>query len=97
MTISYRDSQAAHTTIKLQRCASRPRRGPTRPARRCARYVTVGSLTHRDNAGINRVVLPRRLRGRVLKAGRYRLVAVARNSAGQASAPVRTSFLMHGP
>ena len=95
-TISYRDSQAAHTTIKVQRCASRPRRGPPRAARRCTRYVTVGSLTHTDSAGINRVVLTRRLRGRALKAGRYRLVAVARNSAGQASAPVRISFLMRG-
>jgi hypothetical protein len=78
VTITYLDSAASHTTIVLlrrtsgvrqgKRCATAVR-GSTR--RRCIRLVRVGSLTHVDRAGRNRLRLTTRL-GRVsLPAGKY--------------------------
>ena len=50
------------------------------------RWVAVrGALRHPGKVGVNRLRLSGRLRGRLLPAGRYRLSAVARDAAGNAS------------
>jgi hypothetical protein len=51
-----------------------------------------GSFRRPVAAGWSSVVLPARLRQRVLRAGRYRLVAVAIDAAGNASWPARARF-----
>ena len=84
--IRYRLSEDADVTFKVQR--ARPgrrvrgkcRRPTPRNARRprCIRYVAMrGSFTDVGEAGANRRALPRRLRGRRLRPGRYRLVISA--------------------
>ena len=60
------------------------RRGPGR------RFA--GSFRRSVAAGWSRVVLPARLRKRFLRAGPYRLVAVAIDAAGNASWPARARF-----
>jgi hypothetical protein len=57
------------------------------------RYVRVrGGFSHRDRAGTNRFRFTGRLGRRTLAPGRYRLVAVANDGAGQKSATRRTTF-----
>ena len=51
-----------------------------------------GSFTHAGRAGNNAFVFTGRLRGRALRAGTYRLVAVATDAAGQRSASRSTRF-----
>ena len=71
-------------------------RTPTRQnlrAKRCTRYGTMkGSFTHAGSAGANRFKFTGRLRGRKLRPGRYRLVAVPRDAAGNRSKPKRVKF-----
>ena len=96
-TAIYTVSEAASVTFRIQRrttgrrvngrCVKRTRSNRMRP--RCVRYVRVGApRTHQATAGENRL----RLRTRRLKAGRYRLVAIAVDLAGNRSAPVRIAF-----
>jgi hypothetical protein len=82
--VSYTDSQAATTTLTVSRrltgffshgsCVTG--RWHARTARRCVRYVTVGSLTHRDRAGLNRLRFVGVVAGRTLRPGSYRMTAV---------------------
>ena len=51
-----------------------------------------GSFTHRGVAGRNSFRFTGRLAGRKLTPGSYRLVAVAKDAAGNASLPKRASF-----
>lgn len=77
--ISYHDSLAATNTFAVLRsatghksgpcCRSRPKRGQ----RRCTVTLTLGTFSHRDRAGNNRVHFTGRLRGRKLAPGRYAL------------------------
>jgi hypothetical protein len=66
-------SEPAVVTLKFER------------ARRGRWLALRGSLRHAGTAGVNRLRLSGRLRGRRLPAGRYRLTAVARDAAGNAS------------
>jgi hypothetical protein len=88
--IRWRLSEAATVTFRVQRatkgrrvrgrCVRQTRRNRAR--RRCTRYVTLrGSFQHSGNAGPNSVRFNGRLRGK-LRPGRYRLVAVAHDAAG---------------
>jgi hypothetical protein len=93
----YNDSQAAKTTFTVQRrtlgrrkggaCVKTRKRPPR--AKRCTRYVKVGSFSHTDTAGPNRLRFSGRVGGRKLKPGAYRLRAVPRNSAGAGKAVTR--------
>ncbi|MFL5886359.1 MAG: lactonase family protein [Thermoleophilaceae bacterium] len=88
--ITYLDSQAATTTLFVQRVRHgvrkgrscvKPLRGHSRAARRkrrCTRYVAMGAFAHHDRAGANRVRFSGRLKKRKLAPGRYRLTAVPR-------------------
>jgi putative CocE/NonD family hydrolase len=88
-TVTYVDSAAAVTTFTVRRpvagvkskrrgCVA-PRRGRrVRRSQRCTRWVVVGSFTHADRAGANRLHFTGRVRRRGLRPGRYRLDTVAR-------------------
>jgi uncharacterized delta-60 repeat protein len=99
-TVTYVDSQAGVTTLTVEkpkagvrkgkRCVKPPRRPSTR-AKRCTRWVAMGSSAHKDVAGKNKLRFTGRVKNRKLAPGRYRLRAVAR-FAGRAGAPVTTSF-----
>ena len=94
--VSYTDTQPARTTFTVQR----PERGRVhggkclRPSRRnrngkrCTRYLGIGSFTHTDTAGANKLRFTGRIRGRRLAVGSYRLRAVPQNAAGLGPAAV---------
>jgi hypothetical protein len=83
-TITYTDTLAARTTFRVLRCAARGRRP-------CSRLVSVGSFTHRDHKGINRVRFTGWLRGRPLTPGSY-VLRLSATLAGQKSTGLSTSF-----
>jgi hypothetical protein len=100
-TVRYRLSEAAAVTFTVQRqaagrrvkgrCVKPTRRNRRRP--RCIRNVRLrGNFVHPGGAGRNSFRFSGRLRGRKLPPARYRLVAIARDPAGNVSAPRRTSF-----
>jgi CSLREA domain-containing protein len=82
--VSYRDSEAAVSTFVVQRseqgfrsarvCSPKPPRHHAARAKRCVRYVTLGSFSHRDLAGANAVRFSGRVGARVLARGSYRLL-----------------------
>jgi hypothetical protein len=89
-TISYRDSQIATTTFTILREESGRRQGKSckkpsksnRHGKRCTLYAPIGSFSHADLAGANRLHFSGRLNGRKLAKGRYRLSGMAHNGAG---------------
>jgi hypothetical protein len=102
-TISYRDSQIATTTFTVLREESGRTQGKScrkpsksnKHGKRCKLYAPIGSFSHADLAGANSLHFSGRLSGRKLAKGRYRLSAVAHNSAGVGPA-VTTEFTITG-
>jgi len=99
--ISYRDSEAATTTVTVEREEPGRRKGqacvaPTKSShaerQRCMRFVRVGRLTHDDDAGTNVIVFDGRINGHVLAPGRYRVALVARDTDGLVSKVVMTTL-----
>jgi hypothetical protein len=101
--VSYSDTQAGTSTLSVlaptpgvrigHACSAPPRRRVKgRRYRRCVRYVKLGSFTHADSAGANRLHFTGRLRGRRLPPGSYRLSATPRNGLGVAGATVSAGF-----
>ena len=99
--LSYKLSEAATVKFRVERAkAGRRSHGgclkPTRSNRRgkrCTRYVLQrGSFAHGGKAGQNKLRFRGRLRGRKLKAGRYRLRALALDAAGNRSRRKRARF-----
>jgi hypothetical protein len=96
-TVGYRDSQTATTTFTVLREESGRTQGKSckkpsksnRHGKRCTLYAPVGSFSHADLAGANSLHFSGRLSGKKLARGRYRLSAVAHNSAG--AGPVATT------
>lgn len=93
--ISYRDSEAASTklvVLRKQACPAPPRH-PRKGAhkKRCSPYVKVGSFTHADLAGVNRLHFSGRLGAVKLRPGTYRLTATPRNANGT-GATIEASF-----
>lgn len=97
-TISYRDSQAS--TVRLDvaallpgrrsgsRCTpGRPRKGETA----CVRVRFIGSLSHRDRAGENRLYFSGRVRSRQLAPGLYRL-SITPSAGGRTGVTLRLRF-----
>lgn len=100
-TVRFRVSEPATVRLTVQRAAPGRRVGarcvrPTRANRsraRCTRYTTArGALLRHAPSGTNRIVWSGRLGGRSLAPGSYRLVLVATDAEGNASAPRRASF-----
>lgn len=99
--IRYGVSQRSTTTFTVERVAGGRRRGrncvkPTagnRRARRCTRYVRLpGIFVHRDSAGAQRLHFTGRLRGKKLKPGSYRLVALPRSPSGVVGRAAQARF-----
>lgn len=99
--VRYTLSEAASVRFRVERAAPGRRTGgrcrkPTlqnRTRPRCTRYVKLrGSITRSGYPGPNSFKFTGRLRGRKLRPGRYRLVATARDAAGNASSPKRAKF-----
>ncbi|MEA2313855.1 MAG: hypothetical protein QOI03_547 [Solirubrobacteraceae bacterium] len=90
--VSYVAFDVTSTTFTVQRPLAGRRRGrncvkPTshnRTAKRCTRYVNLGSFTRAESIalGKSRFRFTGRVAGRRLKPGHYRLQAIARNSGG---------------
>ncbi|NLT06830.1 MAG: hypothetical protein GXY03_11055, partial [Solirubrobacterales bacterium] len=105
-TIRFRLNAAATVRLTVQRRLAGRRAGGrcvaprrARPgARRCVRSVAAGRLVRRDlAAGAQRVRFSGRIGRRALRPGRYRLTAVAVDSAGRRSAPRRAAFRVLSP
>ncbi len=106
--VSYRLSEAARVTFAVERaapgirsrgrCVRRPRRAAAN-AGRCTRWIPrPGSFAQDASAGANSIRFMGRLRGRSLAAGGYRLVATARDAAGNAPRrPARRGFTILRP
>jgi len=100
--ISYRLSEAARVRFGIyrrtigrkvgKRCRKKTRRNRSR--RRCVRYVKVGrSFTQNGKAGKNSRRFSRKtIKKRRLSAGRYRVLAIATDSAGNRSKKKRAKF-----
>jgi DNA-binding beta-propeller fold protein YncE len=99
--VSYSLSEPAAVSFKVERALPgrragkrcvKPRRS-NRRAKRCTRYVTQrGGFAHQGAAGKNSFTFRGRLRGRKLAPGKYRLRAVAADSAANKSLAERSSF-----
>src|SRR3954470_22137226 len=72
------------------RCVRRTRANARR--KKCTRRVPVGSFTRPSGVGPNVFTFTGRLRTRALKPGRYRLLLVATDAAGNASPPRALRF-----
>ncbi len=99
--LSLRLSEAARVTFTVERATSGRRRGrrcvkrtrANRNARRCIRYVKLrGSFARSGKAGANSFRLVLRLRGKRLRAASYRIVASARDAAGNRAVAKRAKF-----
>jgi hypothetical protein len=100
-TITYSDTLAAQTTLVVYRkvpgvrhagtCDSPPKHRHHGKLKSCTRLVRVGSLTHQDSAGTNRLRFNGRLRGHALRAGGYEVTATA-TLAGEQSGTIGASF-----
>ena len=99
--VMFRLSEAASVRFTVERarpgrrvrgrCVKPTRRN--RKRRKCTRYLRQrGSFTVAAGAGETRFRFTGRLRGRKLRPGRYRLVAVATDADGKRSAPERARF-----
>jgi len=86
--IRYVDTLAAHSTFTVLRCA--------RSHGRCGKLVRVGTFSHRDHAGTNRLRFTGRLHGRALRPRRYVLTVTA-TLAGRRSSKISTSFVILAP
>jgi subtilisin-like proprotein convertase family protein len=99
-SVSYTDSQAAVATLTVLRqlpgrkikgkCTKSKPASKSKP--RCKRYLPLGSFTHADVAGANKLKFSGRLKGRGLKPGRYKLAVVAKGADGKASNTLEAPF-----
>ena len=93
-TISYKDSQAATTTFTVLKSSSGRTQGKSckkpskanKHGKHCTIYTAIGSFTHTDTAGANKLHFSGRLNGKKLGKGSYRLQAVPNNAAGNGKA-----------
>ena len=99
--VSYRLSERGRTAFGIKRATPGRRVGqkcvaPTRRNRRagrCTRYLPIrGSFTHVARQGSNRFRFAGRLAGKTLRLGSYRLVARAKDTAGNNSPAAETAF-----
>ena len=74
-----------------------PPRGKTTHRRRCTRLSTLGSFSHVDVAGANRLRFTGRVHGRGLQPGTYQMLSAPTNSAGETGAKHTSTFkIVHG-
>jgi hypothetical protein len=86
--ISYLDTLASRTKFRVLRCAG--------AHESCKKLVAVGSFSHHDHAGRNRVHFTGRLHGRALAPGRY-VLQVTATAQGQHSRKATAAFAILPP
>ena len=97
-TVRYRLSEASTVGLQVQRavpgrrvqgrCRRKTRQNRSRPG--CTRYLTLGAgFAGPGNAGPNQRLLPKRLGGRALAGGRFRIVMTVRDEAGNGATKAR--------
>lgn len=100
-TITFRLNKGGKVTIRVERLSKGRRvagkcRKPSRAnrsRRACNRAVKLpGKITKKGGAGLNRVTLGARFKGRKLTPGRYRLVVKMRDNQGRVSRVVKVGF-----
>jgi hypothetical protein len=77
---------------KRTRCVAVSSRAKLKPARRCVRVRTLGTVRRAGKAGVNRFVMTGRVGTRPLPRGSYRLVFVATDADGQRSVPRKAAI-----
>jgi hypothetical protein len=96
--VRYSVSEAGTVTFTVLRLVSGHKRGGRcraggRTGKRCTLVQKVkGSFTRAAAAGQDQFRFTARVGGRALKRGRYRLTAIAKDTAGNASTPSRATF-----
>jgi hypothetical protein len=100
--VSYLVSERATTTLTVARKTTGVKKGRScakagrtvkKGAKRCTRWVLVrGSIRRADAGGKSSFRFSGKLRGKRLAVGSYRLIAVARDNAGNVSKPVTVAF-----
>ncbi|MEA2426923.1 MAG: hypothetical protein QOF37_551 [Thermoleophilaceae bacterium] len=105
-TVTYTLTEAASVAFTVQKSAQGHRKGSKcvsgRPRkvkgrktpRKCTLFKRAGGFTRQSQAGVNHFTFTGRIRGRKLKPGAYRLVAVATDAAGRHSAALRAKFIV---
>jgi PKD domain len=96
----FRLSERARVRIAIQRGVAGRRKGRrcvapgrARPrAKRCTRWVTITTLRSRAAPGPNSIRFAGKVRGRALRPGRYRGLALATDSVGNPSRPRSAGF-----
>jgi sugar lactone lactonase YvrE len=96
----FRLSEQARVRIAIQRALAGRRKGrrcvapgrARRSAKRCTRWRTITSLQRHAAPGPNSIRFAGEVRGRALKPGRYRGVALANDSVGNLSRPRSAGF-----
>lgn len=99
-TVRYTLSEAARVTIAISRQVSGRRSGArcvkpagkVRRAKRCTRYVLAGTLTRTGVPGPNSVAFSGRIANRKLTPGRYRMLLVSTDTAGNRSKATQLRF-----
>lgn len=94
--VKYALSEAARVALTIRRASAGRKVGkrckkPTkanRARRKCTRFVKVKGFSQTAVAGANQATIP----GKKLRPGKYRVVLVATDAAGNKSAPKRVSF-----
>jgi hypothetical protein len=93
-TVGYGDSQVATTTFtvlgetsgRIQGKSCKKPSKSNKHGKHCTIYTAIGSFTHTDTAGANKLHFSGRLKGKKLAKGSYRLQAVPHNAAGNGKA-----------
>lgn len=99
-TVSFADSRAGTVRFTVARRASGRKVGgkcvkktkKNAAAKRCTRFVPVGSFVHGAHAGANAFHFAGLIAGKRLNAARYRLTALPRNAEGRAGRAASRSF-----
>jgi hypothetical protein len=102
-SIGYTNSRVATTTFTVLRLSSGRTQGKSckkpskadKHGKRCTIYTALGSFTHTDTAGANKLHFSGRLKGKKLAKGSYKLQAVPHNAAGNGVA-VSKEFKIKG-
>lgn len=103
-TLHYKLSEAAAMRFTIERRSAGRRAGrkcvapspKNRAHAKCSRFRSIGAFAARAKAGKNKTRFSGELKGRALPPGRYRVTAIATDSAGGRSAPRRAPFQIVG-
>jgi hypothetical protein len=99
-TLKWTLDRAASLSLRVEQVTTgrkvgrtcRPDSAKLRKRARCARYVAVGTIKRAAAKGSGTLRLSGKVGSRLLRAGTYRLLAVATDAKGKSSAPKALRF-----